>query len=118
MVLGFFRKRKDFQGFKAKEIFANPVTSVGEVIISVTPKRPHDAVYSQGRVLADRRVLYKYINPNLISVITQGVDETKKRKYYLLRCRRPRVISQAFRSRRMRLLKASGTMDAHFLGSC
>lgn len=31
-------------------------------------------VHSQGRVLGDRSVLYKYINPNLAVVVAEGED--------------------------------------------
>lgn len=31
-------------------------------------------VHSQGRVLGDRSVLYKYINPNLAVVVGEGED--------------------------------------------
>lgn len=39
-----------------------------------------EKVHSQGRVLADRSVLYKYINPNLIAVVTEGLDNIHKCK--------------------------------------
>jgi len=34
-------------------------------------------VHSQGKVLGDRRVLYKYLNPNLIAVGTEVTPDTK-----------------------------------------
>lgn len=37
-------------------------------------------VHSQGRVLNDRSVLYKYINPNLVAIATQGPDSIHKCK--------------------------------------
>ena len=37
-------------------------------------------VHSQGIVLGDRSVLYKYLNPNLIAVATEGIDNTQKCK--------------------------------------
>lgn len=42
-----------------------------------------EKVHSQGRVLADRSVLYKYINPNLIAVVTEGLDNIHKCKILL-----------------------------------
>ena len=36
-----------------------------------------DRVHSHGKVLGDRSVLYKYLNPNMISVVTEGVDSQK-----------------------------------------
>lgn len=47
-------------------------------ILSVASKNPAERVHSQGRVLADRSVLYKYINPNLISIVTQVSDMSHK----------------------------------------
>lgn len=35
------------------------------------PKRPFESVHSQGRVLGDRNVLYKYLNPNLLVVTVE-----------------------------------------------
>lgn len=47
-------------------------------IIHCTLKRPSEHVHSQGRVMGDRSVLYKYLNPNLAVVITEGNDVTQK----------------------------------------
>jgi len=35
-------------------------------------------VHSQGIVLEDRSVLYKYLNPNLVAVVTEGEDSQQK----------------------------------------
>ncbi|KAM7361305.1 ER membrane protein complex subunit 1 isoform 2-T2 [Cochliomyia hominivorax] len=50
-------------------------------IVSVASKNPIERVHSQGRVMPDRSVLYKYINPNLVAVFTQTTDNIHK---YLL----------------------------------
>ncbi|KAK0393204.1 hypothetical protein QR680_000096 [Steinernema hermaphroditum] len=42
--------------------------SKDEKVISVAGKPPHQKMHSQGRVLGDRSVLYKYSNPNLVAV--------------------------------------------------
>jgi hypothetical protein len=47
-------------------------------ITRIASKSTIEHVHSQGRVLADRSVLYKYINPNLIAVVTEGVDSIHK----------------------------------------
>ncbi|KMZ02092.1 ER membrane protein complex subunit 1 isoform X2 [Drosophila simulans] len=47
-------------------------------IIGVAGKNPIEHVHSQGRVLGDRSVLYKYINPNLVAFVTQAPDSTHK----------------------------------------
>lgn len=47
-------------------------------IIKIASKNPIEHVHSQGRVFNDRSVLYKYINPNLVAIVTQGVDNVYK----------------------------------------
>ncbi|KAG5679078.1 hypothetical protein PVAND_008673 [Polypedilum vanderplanki] len=47
-------------------------------ITHIASKNAIERVHSQGRVLADRSVLYKYINPNLIAVVTEGPDSIHK----------------------------------------
>ncbi|KAK4988723.1 hypothetical protein LTR66_007229 [Elasticomyces elasticus] len=44
--------------------------SKGETIVNVTSRPPTDPVASIGKVLGDRRVLYKYLNPNIVLVTT------------------------------------------------
>ncbi|GAU94274.1 hypothetical protein RvY_06079-2 [Ramazzottius varieornatus] len=73
-----FRVKRMNQGWKAVELWNSTLVSHGESVVAVAPKRPHDAVHSQGKVLADRRVLYKYINPNLVAVVVEGLDDVKK----------------------------------------
>lgn len=41
-------------------------------------------VHSQGRVLSDRSVLYKYINPNMVAILTLAPDTTHKSMLNLL----------------------------------
>ncbi|XP_011630029.1 ER membrane protein complex subunit 1 isoform X2 [Pogonomyrmex barbatus] len=47
-------------------------------ITQVVAKNPIERVHSQGRVLSDRSVLYKYINPNLVAVVTEGIGHAHK----------------------------------------
>lgn len=47
-------------------------------IIKVAIKNKAERVHSQGRVLGDRSVLYKYINPHLIAVATHTTDPVHK----------------------------------------
>ncbi|CAG0894033.1 unnamed protein product [Cyprideis torosa] len=55
---------------------SNPVWSFSlssdEEAECVIPLDPKERVHSQGRVLADRSVLYKYLNKNLVAVVTQS----------------------------------------------
>lgn len=50
-------------------------------ITHVISKNPIERVHSQGRVLSDRSVLYKYINPNLVAIVTQGTSNAQKSNY-------------------------------------
>ncbi|XP_063704257.1 ER membrane protein complex subunit 1 [Culicoides brevitarsis] len=61
-------------------------------IIKIASKNPIEHVHSQGRVLADRSVLYKYLNPNLVAVVTQGIDPIHK---YILNVHLVDVVSGA-----------------------
>ncbi|TNN16586.1 ER membrane protein complex subunit 1 isoform 1 [Schistosoma japonicum] len=42
------------------------------VIVAAASRPSSEHIYSVGRVLGDRSVLYKYLNPNLIAVLTVG----------------------------------------------
>ncbi|XP_034551243.1 ER membrane protein complex subunit 1 isoform X1 [Notolabrus celidotus] len=50
-------------------------------IVSVNGKRPNEHVHSQGRVMGDRSVLYKYLNPNLLAVVTESTDLHQERSF-------------------------------------
>ncbi|KAH0559446.1 hypothetical protein GP486_004036, partial [Trichoglossum hirsutum] len=51
--------------------------SAGERITELTVRPLHDPVASIGRVLGDRSVMYKYLNPNLLLITTVSDAETK-----------------------------------------
>jgi hypothetical protein len=56
----------------------------GEVIVSISNETP-SKVASMGRVLGDRSVLYKYLNPNLVAVVTKKTLDDKSTLFvYLL----------------------------------
>ncbi|XP_066921649.1 ER membrane protein complex subunit 1-like [Clytia hemisphaerica] len=71
-------KDNSFKGYKirmeGKEMTLYPVWSVNipsdQNIIKVSGKRKDEVVNSVGRVLGDHTVLYKYLNPNLVSVMS------------------------------------------------
>lgn len=63
---------------KVWELVFSPKT---QVITHVASKNPIERVHSQGRVLGDRSVLYKYVNPNLVAIVTQGVSGSQKSEY-------------------------------------
>ncbi|CAG0915798.1 unnamed protein product [Notodromas monacha] len=52
---------------------------VNDQVLTVTkPKDIWEKVHSPGRVMGDRSVLYKYINPNLFAVVGEGYDPNNK----------------------------------------
>ena len=48
-----------------------------EQVVAIGAKLPNDRIHSHGKVLGDRSVLYKYLNPNMIGVVTRGLDTQK-----------------------------------------
>ncbi|CAG2112877.1 unnamed protein product [Medioppia subpectinata] len=61
----------------AKQIWAVdlPVPLVG---MQAVFKRYGEHVHSQGRVMGDRNVLYKYLNPNLVAIVGESVDSQER----------------------------------------
>lgn len=55
---------------KPKIIWTFPISD-SEQIINIQMKRIDEEVHSPARVLGDRGILYKYVNPNLIAVMTK-----------------------------------------------
>ncbi|KAJ8927927.1 hypothetical protein NQ314_019557 [Rhamnusium bicolor] len=47
-------------------------------LVALSAKHPNERVHSQGRVLPDRSVYYKYVNPNLIAIATLSEDSVHK----------------------------------------
>lgn len=84
-VLGYsFAKSDASEGPKAQPVwsFQLPITGTPQILnLMVTFKRANEHVHSQGRVLGDRNVLYKYLNPNLVSIVWESIDSQEKRKF-------------------------------------
>jgi outer membrane protein assembly factor BamB len=55
----------------------------GQKVVKVTARPAHDPVASIGRVLGDRRVLYKYLNPNIV-LVTAVSEEASTASFYLI----------------------------------
>ena len=72
-------------------------SSAGAKIVHLLPKPTEEIVHSQGRVMADRSVLFKYLNPNLALVMAEGQDVSSKSfvNLYLLDLVTGRVIFSA-----------------------
>lgn len=47
-------------------------------LVALSTRPPHERVHSQGRVLPDRSVYYKYINPNVVALATMTDDPVHK----------------------------------------
>ncbi|KAF2733784.1 DUF1620-domain-containing protein [Polyplosphaeria fusca] len=77
----------DLKGFLGADISTQPIWSFtppnGEKITGYTARPTKDPVASIGRVLGDRRVLYKYLNPNLV-LVTAVLESTRTASFYLL----------------------------------
>ncbi|CAH1784560.1 unnamed protein product [Owenia fusiformis] len=76
-MIGYQIKQMDDE-LKAQEVWAANLGQDNQVITSVTAKKVGEHVHSQGLILADRSVLYKYLNPNLVAVTTEGIDGQAK----------------------------------------
>ncbi|TVY33476.1 ER membrane protein complex subunit [Lachnellula subtilissima] len=75
--------------FEAGKENAQPVVTwtfkpaLGQRIINVVSRPAHDPVASIGRVLGDRTVLYKYLNPNIV-LVTSVSDEHSTASLYVI----------------------------------
>merc|ERR1712002_84849 len=54
------------------------LVSPGTKILAIRTRKDQEKVHSAGRVLADRSVLFKYMNPNLALLMTEGQDTQSK----------------------------------------
>jgi hypothetical protein len=75
--------------FETKGINSFPIVAwtfqpgTGEKITNVVSRAAHDPVASIGRVLPDRTVMYKYLNPNIV-LVTAVSEESSSATFYLL----------------------------------
>ncbi|KAJ9575487.1 hypothetical protein L9F63_007645 [Diploptera punctata] len=86
LLVGYSLALSTQQKLIASRVWEIKLTQGSQRITAVVSKSSIEKVHSQGRVLGDRSVLYKYINPNLVAVLTQGFDPVHKRKYSLIIC--------------------------------
>lgn len=70
-----------FKDFSAKEVWKTQFHKPTQVI-AIGSRDAVEHVHSQGRVLSDRSVLYKYINPNMVAILTLAPDTTHKSIFY------------------------------------
>ena len=77
----------ELKGFLRNQKASDPIWEFvppnGERIVGVTARPVKDPVASIGKVLGDRRVLYKYLNPNLV-LVTTILDTPQTASVYLL----------------------------------
>ncbi|XP_078001773.1 ER membrane protein complex subunit 1 isoform X2 [Phascolarctos cinereus] len=76
--LSGFRLRKDLTTELNWELTIPPEV---QRIVMVKGKRTSEHVHSQGRVMGDRSVLYKSLNPNLLAVVTESTDLHHERTF-------------------------------------
>uniref|UniRef100_A0A8D2CKX1 ER membrane protein complex subunit 1 n=1 Tax=Sciurus vulgaris TaxID=55149 RepID=A0A8D2CKX1_SCIVU len=76
--LSGYRLRKDLTTELSWELTIPPEV---QRIVKVKGKRSSEHVHSQGRVMGDRSVLYKSLNPNLLAVVTESVDVHHERTF-------------------------------------
>ncbi|GFT10422.1 ER membrane protein complex subunit 1 [Nephila pilipes] len=74
-LVGYSLSADQNNNLKAVEVWN---IKLPQPIINVATKRPTEHVHSQGRVMGDRSVLYKYLNPNLAAIFTEGNDSIQK----------------------------------------
>ncbi|XP_051947214.1 ER membrane protein complex subunit 1 [Xyrauchen texanus] len=76
--LSGFRLRKDLS---TEIIWEVVIPTEVQKIVAVKGQRANEHVHSQGRVMGDRSVLYKYLNPNLLAVVTESTDTHQERSF-------------------------------------
>jgi len=75
--------------FETGQETAQPVVTwtfkpaLGQSIFNVVSRPAHDPVASIGRVLGDRTVLYKYLNPNIVLVISVSHEHSTASLYVI-----------------------------------
>ncbi|KAL2651139.1 hypothetical protein R1flu_019267 [Riccia fluitans] len=70
MIDNFSRRESDGHVFHTEAVWSVVFPSDTEVISTVVPRDPNEAVHTQSKVLGSRDVLYKYLNKNTIFVAT------------------------------------------------
>ncbi|KMQ96597.1 er membrane protein complex subunit 1-like isoform x2 protein [Lasius niger] len=78
ILSGFSLSYSTTQELIAHKVWELLLSPRNQRITQVVTKNPTERVHSQGRVLSDRSVLYKYINPNLVAVVTEGIGHAHK----------------------------------------
>ncbi|XP_067826240.1 ER membrane protein complex subunit 1 isoform X2 [Heptranchias perlo] len=76
--LNGFRLHKDL---RTEQIWDVVIPTDAQRVVIVKGKRSNEHVHSQGRVMGDRSVLYKYLNPNLLAVVTESIDTHHERTF-------------------------------------
>ena len=69
-----------FQELRGVELWRVELGQDKHHITHVVGKHPGEHVHSQGVVLGDRSVQYKYLNPNLLAVTTEDKESGKEGK--------------------------------------
>ncbi|XP_074642987.1 ER membrane protein complex subunit 1-like isoform X2 [Tubulanus polymorphus] len=75
------KSKRKIQEINAEELWRLNLGSERQKITHVVAKRSSEHVHSLGRVLGDRSVLYKYLNPNAVVIAAEGIDESTKQGF-------------------------------------
>uniref|UniRef100_A0A224YDN7 ER membrane protein complex subunit 1 n=1 Tax=Rhipicephalus zambeziensis TaxID=60191 RepID=A0A224YDN7_9ACAR len=77
-LVGYSLRPSTLTKLAVETVWTASLQSEGQKITHVVMRNPLEHVHSQGRVMGDRSVLYKYLNPNLVAVVTEGTDNIHK----------------------------------------
>ncbi|XP_064481950.1 ER membrane protein complex subunit 1-like [Ornithodoros turicata] len=77
VLTGYSLRPSTESKLQIEEVWKTPLPQDSQTITHVEMRNPLEHVHSQGRVMGDRSVLYRYLNPNLAAVVTEGVDIQK-----------------------------------------
>ncbi|XP_062889253.1 ER membrane protein complex subunit 1 [Mobula hypostoma] len=80
-VLGKLNGYSLHKDLGTQEIWEVVIPTDTQKIVIVKGKRSNEHVHSQGRVMGDRSVLYKYLNPNLLAVVSESTDTHHERAF-------------------------------------
>lgn len=78
ILVGYSLMFSNEKKLEATRVWEVKLSQGKQQLTAVVSKSSVERVHSQGRVLGDRSVLYKYVNPNLVAVVTQGFDPVHK----------------------------------------
>ena len=77
-LFGLSFDESDENDLRTRKVWQIDLPNANVNNLQVVFKRYNEHVHSQGRVMGDRNVLYKYLNPNLVVVVTESTHSQEK----------------------------------------